>query len=142
MILSGKIKIFTDGASRGNPGKAAAGILFTDETGNELLTHKKFLGVQTNNSAEYNALIESIIFLKNSGLEFNELEFYSDSELVVKQIRGQYRIKHKDLIKLSLDFWKEIKSINKNFTITHIPREQNKIADRLANEALDEFISS
>lgn len=140
--MSGKIKIFTDGASRGNPGKAAAGILITDETGTELLTHKKFLGVQTNNAAEYNALIESIIFLKNSGLEFNEIEFFSDSELVVKQIRGQYRIKHKDLIKLSLDFWKEIKPINKNFTITHIPREQNKIADRLANEALDEFISS
>jgi ribonuclease HI len=140
--LSGRIKIFTDGASRGNPGKAAAGILITDETGNELLTHKKFLGVQTNNAAEYTALIESVIFLKKSGLDFSEIEFYCDSELVVKQIRGQYRIKHKDLIKLSLDFWKEMKSINKNFTITHIPREQNKIADRLANEALDEFISS
>lgn len=140
--MGNKVKIFTDGASRGNPGKAAAGILITDETGNELLTHKKFLGVQTNNAAEYTALIESVIFLKKSGLEFDEIEFYCDSELVVKQIRGQYRIKHKDLIKLSLDFWKEIKSINKNFTITHIPREQNMIADRLANEALDEFISS
>ncbi|HMQ69267.1 MAG TPA: ribonuclease HI family protein [Ignavibacteria bacterium] len=139
--MGNKIRIFTDGASRGNPGKAATGVVVTDESGNELLTHKNFLGVMTNNSAEYTALIESVKVIKRSDLEYDEIEFYCDSELVVKQIRGLYKIKHKDLIKLSLEFWKEIKSLNKNFTIAHIPREQNKIADRLANEAIDEYVS-
>jgi len=139
--LSGKIKIFTDGASRGNPGKAATGVVITDESGNELLTHKNYLGIMTNNSAEYTALVESVKVLKKSDLEYNEIEFYCDSELVVKQIKGQYKIKHKDLIKLSLEFWKEIKSLDTNFTIAHIPREQNKVADRLANEAIDEFVN-
>ena len=95
----------------------------------------------TNNSAEYTALVESVKVLKKSDLEYNEIEFYCDSELVVKQIKGQYKIKHKDLIKLSLEFWKEIKSLDTNFTIAHIPREQNKVADRLANEAIDEYVN-
>jgi ribonuclease HI len=133
-----KINVFTDGASRGNPGLAAIGVVITDETGTEIKTFKKFLGEFTNNFAEYTGLIESVKLLKDLNLEFDELNFFCDSELVVKQVKGLYNIKHKDLINLSLEFWKEIKSLNKKFTITHIPREQNKTADRLANEALDE----
>lgn len=136
--MSDIIRVYTDGASRGNPGLAGIGIVFCDD-GNEILeTHKKFLGNFTNNSAEYLALIESVKILRNSELIFSHVNFYLDSELVVKQIRGEYKIKHADLIKLSLEFWKEIKLLNKNFSIYHIPRDKNKTADKLANEAIDE----
>lgn len=135
-----KIRIYTDGASRGNPGNAAIGIVIEDEAGNEIQTAKKFLGNYTNNVAEYCALIEGVKTLKNVTFDFSEINFFCDSELIVKQIKGVYKIKNKDLIKLSLEFWKEIKSVNKKFSINHIPREKNSRADQLANEALDENI--
>lgn len=137
-----KIKVYTDGASRGNPGDASIGIVITDEVGIEVQTFKKYLGKFTNNAAEYSALIESVKLLKTINYDFDEINFYCDSELIVKQINGAYKIKSKDLIKLSLEFWKEIKSLNKTFSITHIFREQNKHADILANEAIDEFKDS
>ncbi|MEO8210376.1 MAG: ribonuclease HI family protein [bacterium] len=133
-----KLKVYTDGASRGNPGIAGIGVLITDEAERVVQTHKKFIGVHTNNFAEYIALIESVKQLKSSEIGFEEINFFCDSELIVKQIKGEYKIKNKDLIRLSLEFWKEIKSMNKKFSITHIPREQNRAADKLANEALDE----
>ena len=136
--MNRKIKVYTDGASRGNPGLAAIGIVVNDENGKEIKAHKKFIGEFTNNVAEYTALIESVNVLKDLKEQFDEINFYCDSELVVKQIKGEYKIKHKDLIRLSLEFWKEIKLLNKKFSIQHIPREENKTADRLANEALDE----
>jgi ribonuclease HI len=132
------VKVYTDGASRGNPGSAAAGIVIKDETGNEIKTFGKYIGECTNNVAEYTALIESVKLLKELNEPVEEINFFCDSELMVKQIKGEYKIKHKDLIKLSLEFWKEIKSLNKKFSITYIPREENKTADKLANEALDE----
>ena len=135
------IKIFTDGASRGNPGLAGIGFAVVSNEGELFETHKKFLGKYTNNYAEYVALIESVRLLRKIDREFDEINFYLDSELVVKQIKGEYKIKHKDLIKLSLEFWKEIKSLNKKFSINHIPREENKLADKLANEAIDEYQS-
>lgn len=133
-----KLKVYTDGASRGNPGESSIGISITDEEGNEIQTFKKYLGKFTNNAAEYIALVESVKLLKAINYKFEEINFFCDSELIVKQINGEYKIKNKDLIKLSLEFWKEIKSLNKKFSLTHIPREKNKHADRLANEALDE----
>lgn len=133
-----KLKVYTDGASRGNPGRAGIGIVIAEEEGKIMQTHKKYIGEFTNNVAEYSALVESVRQLKISGIEFEEIDFFCDSELIVKQIKGEYKIKNTDLIKLSLEFWKEIKSMNKKFSITHIPREQNKVADKLANEALDE----
>lgn len=131
--------MFIDGASRGNPGKAGAGIAVKDEENKIIATHKKYLGTCTNNVAEYNAVIESISFLKNSNIEFDVINFYSDSELIVKQIKGLYKIRNKDLIELSIKFWNEIKSLNKKFSITHVPREENSHADKLANEAIDEM---
>lgn len=133
-----RVKVYTDGASRGNPGAAAIGIAVLDETGKEIKTFRKYIGVLTNNVAEYTALIESVKLLKELNLNVEEINFFCDSELIVKQIKGEYKIKHKDLINLSLEFWKEIRSLNKKFSIKHIPREENKTADRLANEALDE----
>lgn len=132
------LKVFTDGASRGNPGLAGIGIAVFDSDDNLIKTDKKFLGTFTNNSAEYTALIESVKSIRSLEIDFDEINFFLDSELVVKQIKGQYKIKHQDLIKLSLNFWSEIKQLGKDFTITHIRRENNKIADKLANEAIDE----
>ncbi len=83
--------------------------------------------------------MESVRLLKRLNIKFEQINFFCDSELIVKQIKGEYKIKNKDLIKLSLEFWKEIKALKIKFKINHIPREQNKTADRLANEALDEL---
>ena len=133
-----RVKVFTDGASRGNPGTSAVGIVINDEYDKEIMTLGKYIGECTNNVAEYTALIESVKLLKELNEPFEEINFFCDSELIVKQIRGEYKIKNKDLINLSLEFWKEIKSLNKKFSIRHIPREENKTADLLANKALDE----
>ena len=132
-----RVKVFTDGASRGNPGTAAVGIVINDENDKEIRTSGKYIGECTNNVAEYTALIESVKLLKELNEPFEEINFFCDSELIVKQIRGEYKIRNKDLINLSLEFWKEIKSLNKKFSIRHIPREKNKTADLLANQALD-----
>lgn len=134
-----RIKVYTDGASRGNPGKASYGILITDENDVEITTSKKYIGEATNNFAEYTALVESTKLLKTLDQQFDEINFFCDSELVVSQITGKYKIKQKDMINLSLLFWKGIESLNKKFSITYIPREKNKTADKLANEALDEL---
>jgi len=136
------LKVFTDGASRGNPGLASVGVVINDADGNEIKTHKKFLGEFTNNVAEYSALIESVRVLKDIESPYDEINFFCDSELIVKQINREYKIRHKDLINLSLEFRKQIKALNKKFTITHIPREKNKAADKLANEALDEYMAT
>lgn len=134
-----KICVYTDGASRGNPGPAAVGIIIKEETGKELKAFGKTIGECTNNVAEYNAIIESIKLLRQMNVSADEINFFCDSELIVKQIRGEYKIKNKELINLSLEFWKEIKSLNIKFSIKHIPREENREADSLANAALDEF---
>lgn len=135
-----KIKIYTDGASRGNPGNASIGILITDEDGNELKTFGKYIGKATNNTAEYTALIESVKLLKDSEFEFDGVDFFSDSELMVKQLNGDYKIKHQDMIALAIEFHKSIRSLNKPFTITHIARSQNAVTDKLANKALDQYL--
>ncbi|MFZ1321649.1 MAG: ribonuclease HI family protein [Ignavibacteria bacterium] len=133
------VKVFTDGASRGNPGMSAIGIAVFNEEDELIIDHKKFIGTGTNNSAEYKALIESLKLLRNINCDFDSVNFYCDSELIVKQIKGQYKIKNPDMIFLSNEFFKELNSLQKKYTITHIPREKNKTADNLANQALDEL---
>ena len=133
-----EIKVFTDGASRGNPGKSGIGIVIKDASDKILSTHKEFIGEESNNSAEYKALIKSVDILKSLEQNFSLIQFLSDSELIVKQITGKYKIKNKNLIKLSLDFWNSINELNKKFKINHITRDKNKLADKLANEAINE----
>ena len=133
------IKVFTDGTSRGNPGKAGIGIVIKDASDNVLTTFKEYIGEESNNRSEYKALIKSINIVKNLEQDFNIIHFLTDSELIVKQITGKYKVKNPKLIKLSLDFWKSINELKKKFKITHIPREKNKLADRLANEAIDDL---
>ena len=126
-----------DGASRGNPGIAAIGIHITDQTGTVIKTHNEYIGITTNNVAEYTAAIKALEIIKKLG--FNSVELYSDSELLVKQLKGEYKVKHETLIPLHT----QIKFLIKNlasFKITHVFRENNKEADKLANVALDAII--
>lgn len=129
-----KLIIYTDGGARGNPGPAGIGAAIYDQAHRPVGEISEYLGVATNNQAEYRALIAAL--RRASELGAVELECYLDSELVVKQLNHEYKVKNKDLAPLFLT----IHNLSLNFkkiTYRHIPRERNKEADRLANEAMD-----
>src|SRR3989339_441995 len=126
--------IHTDGGARGNPGPAGIGVLIEDEDGNTVSEHSRYLGEATNNQAEYQAVIDALEQAKERGAE--ELEFRLDSELVVRQLNGDYRVKDQELGKLFLRVW-TLRTSFRKVTFAHVRREQNKQADRLANEAMD-----
>lgn len=136
-----KIKVFTDGASRGNPGHSGIGVTVYDENDFIIKTYKEYLGEGTNNQAEYEALIKSLEVIKkmisDGEAEFDEIEFYSDSELIVNQINFDFRIKEPDLALLNNKFHVKIKKLDKPFKIFYIERAKNKNSDRLANIAID-----
>lgn len=134
------IKVHTDGASRGNPGDAAIGIVIFDSNGNKLAGYKEYLGKNTNNYAEYSALLKSTEIIRSLGIAFEKIEFYTDSQLMVNQLTGRYIIRNERLRDLSLKFMNEMKILGKPFEIIHVRREKNKDADRLANEALNEAL--
>ncbi len=128
-----KVIIFTDGASQGNPGPAAIGAVIKDEQGRIITSISQGIGLTTNNQAEYRAIIAA---LENAvSLGANQVEIRSDSELVVRQINGRYRVKNAALKPLYQQV-KHLLSQLTGFTITHIPRQQNTEADSLANMAL------
>ncbi len=129
-----KLIIYTDGGARGNPGPAGIGAVIFDEHKALVAEISEYLGVATNNQAEYKALIAAL--KKAASLGAAELECYLDSELVVKQLKREYKVKNKDLAPLFL----MIHNLSLNFkkiSYTHIPRERNQAADKLANEAMD-----
>lgn len=130
------IVIYTDGGARGNPGPAAAGVVIYD--GGEKIEFKKFLGEHlTNNLAEYEALILALHEAKNLGHANRALDIRMDSELVVKQLNGQYKVKDKTLKEKNI----VVRNLLVEFagaTFTHVRREENRDADRLVNAALDE----
>lgn len=128
------IKIYSDGGARGNPGPAGIGAIIYDAKGQVLAEISEFLGTATNNQAEYKALIAAL--KKAKELEVKELECYLDSELVVKQLKREYKVKNADLAPLFLQIHNLTISF-KNISFHHIPREQNKVADKLANLAMD-----
>ena len=143
-----KIILYTDGGSRGNPGIAGAGAVITDEAGKVIKEASKPLGITTNNEAEYQGVILGLETIKKhfgpsmgraSKEKIRDLDITLklDSELVAKQLRGEYQIKEDNLGKLFLKIWNARVADFPKLTITHIPREQNAIADRLANEAMD-----
>jgi len=129
-----RLVIFTDGASRGNPGQSAIGVVIQDGAGKVVGTISRRIGHATNNQAEYTAIIAALE--KASRLGAEEVEVRSDSELVVKQLNGRYKVKKATLRPLYQKVVRLTGSLGA-FTITHIPRTQNKEADRLANKALD-----
>lgn len=129
-----KIIIYSDGGARGNPGPAGIGAVLYDEHKNLLVEISNYLGVATNNQAEYKALIAALKKAKELGAK--ELDCFLDSELVVKQLKREYKVKNAELAPLFL----EIHNLSLSFeriNYTHIRRELNKEADRLANEAMD-----
>jgi len=129
-----KGRLFTDGGARGNPGPAAYGYVLEAEDGTVLAAHGERIGVATNNVAEYRALIAGLA--KAVELAVPELEVVSDSELLVKQMTGVYRVKNDALRELSLEAARLARGIGK-VTYTAVRREHNELADRLVNEALD-----
>jgi len=129
-----EIEIYTDGASRGNPGDASIGVIIYDLDGQTLKKDSEAIGIATNNVAEYKAVIRGLelaVELKATGVKV-----YADSQLLVRQISGEYRVKNEGLKPL-YNKVKELAGSFENFAVFHIPREQNKEADKLANMALD-----
>ena len=135
------IKIFTDGGSRGNPGIAGAGAVIFDEAGNEIKSISKFLGKQTNNWAEYEAVVLGLeLARKLFGKKTEEIKFEMkmDSQLIQRQLKREYRVKEETLKEQFLRVHNLIVKYFPNIKFTHIPREENKRADELANIAMDE----
>lgn len=138
--ISEKIIIYTDGGSRGNPGPAAFGVVFSDSRGKTLKSYGKALGVRTNNEAEYEAVLFALQKAKAmfGGEKIKKIEFEirSDSELVVSQLNGAYKIENEKLQPLFIKIW-NLKIDFGSVKFVHIPREKNREADRMVNEALD-----
>jgi ribonuclease HI len=124
-----------DGGSRGNPGPASYGVVIRDPRGEIVTKLKKYIGRMTNNVAEYYGLIAALDYAQAKGVRALRVE--SDSELLVKQMRGQYKVKSEDLQPL-FERAKKMSQSFDSFRIEHVYREQNREADALANEALDE----
>lgn len=126
----------TDGGSRGNPGPAAIGIVVYDGD-KPVVERKRTIGVATNNQAEYRALLWAVHLVEAVATLGDTVTFRLDSELVVKQMRGEYRIKDADLSILKQQVEQALGDADFTATFTHVPRAQNKAADKLVNDALD-----
>ena len=132
--MNDKLIIYTDGGARGNPGPAGIGAVLYNENKKIIAEVSEYIGETTNNQAEYQAVIAA--FAKAKELKAKELDFYLDSELVVKQLNREYKVKNEELAPLFLKIYNESLSFKKvNFT--HIRREYNKEADRLVNLAIN-----
>ena len=129
-----RAKLFTDGGARGNPGPAAAAFVLENEDGTVLDARGDAIGIQTNNVAEYTALLNGL--RRAAELGVTEVEVVSDSELMVKQMRGEYRVKNPALRELSLEAGRLARAVG-SVTYTAVRREHNELADRLVNNALD-----
>jgi probable phosphoglycerate mutase len=128
------VKLFTDGGARGNPGPAAYGYVLEADDGTVLAAHGEKIGVATNNVAEYSALIAGLEKALELGLP--RVDVISDSELLVKQMRGEYRVKNDALRELNEQAARLASRIGE-VTYSAVRREHNELADRLVNEALD-----
>jgi ribonuclease HI len=129
-----KATLYTDGGARGNPGPAAAAYVLETEDGTVLEARGEVIGVATNNVAEYRALVAGLAKALERGVD--EVEVVSDSELVVKQMNGEYRVKNAALVELSLEAARLARRIGK-VRYRSVRRAENELADRLVNEALD-----
>jgi ribonuclease HI len=129
------LRLYTDGAARGNPGPAGLGMVIEDDHGGRLWGGHRYVGTATNNKAEYLALIDGL--RRAADWKPDALEVYLDSKLVVEQVAGRYKVRHADLQPLH----RQALGLLRNFprvTVSHVPRERNRGADALANRAIDE----
>jgi ribonuclease HI len=128
-----RLNLYIDGASKGNPGMAGAGIWMTNKEGKKLLGISRYLGHKTNNQAEYWALLIGLREAQRWGL--GSIHIFTDSELIARQVNGVYRVKDLNLKGLHREVMENLKAFS-SFEIESIPREENREADRLANEAI------
>jgi len=136
-----KVIAYTDGGARGNPGPAGLGVQITDGDGKVLKEVAQFLGNATNNFAEYNGVLVALQTLKamfGKTTKEMDVEIRLDSELVKKQLNNEYQIKEPGLVPMFIEIHNLRVSNFPNLTLTHIPREKNKEADRLSNEAMNQ----
>ena len=132
--------IFTDGGARGNPGPAAVGVVIEDTKGQTIYTLGEPIGDTTNNIAEYTAVLRALEWIRaypRSLTASEKIQFYLDSELVCRQLRGEYKVKNAGLQGLYYTIQQVGKPFHQQITYTHIPREKNKRADALVNQSLD-----
>ncbi len=129
-----RYKVFSDGGSRGNPGLSGCGYIVYDNQDNIVKESAFPIGISTNNIAEYTAVLEAAKYLDSNHKPF-EADFFLDSELIVKQVNGEYRVKDSKLKILFLELTKILSSAN--YTFTHVRREKNTVADRLSNIGCD-----
>jgi ribonuclease HI len=129
------VKVFIDGASRGNPGPSGIGVLVLDENENEVKKISEKISDTTNNVAEYTALLKAIIECRKLG--FSSAHFFTDSQLLARQVNGIYKIKDEKLKSLYVKIRGKLLGF-KNWEVIHIPREENRIADKLANDSFKE----
>ncbi len=131
-----KIIVYTDGGARGNPGPAGIGVSIQDANGTEIGHISKYIGETTNNQAEYEALYQALVKVKEMGLSGNAVEVRMDSELVVRQLEGVYKVKDPGL-KEQFARVAGVRVEYADLKFTHVRREQNSRADQLVNEAID-----
>jgi len=139
-MTSHKFLVNTDGGSRGNPGPAAIGVVIRDDAGHLVKSYGETIGTATNNQAEYQAVVFALQKLKAllgaARSRSTGVEFFMDSELVVKQLTGIYKIEEETLFAPFIKIW-NLKIDFKHITFQHVPREKNRDADRMVNEALN-----
>lgn len=131
----GRVRVYSDGAARGNPGPAGAGAVVTDAAGQVLARLGRFLGTQTNNTAEYQGLLLGLRHAKSLGVR--EVDVYADSELLIRQLGGQYQVKSATLKPL-FDEARKLLTAFARVRLHHIPRAKNAEADAMSNRAIDE----
>ena len=136
-----KLVIYTDGGSRGNPGPAALGVVFADAAGHPTKRYAKTIGTKTNNEAEYEAVLFALqkarALFGKAKIRTMAIEVRMDSELVARQLNAEYKIEEERLWPLFIKIWNTRLDFGK-LTFRHVPREQNREADRLVNQALDQ----
>lgn len=139
--MNNKLSVFCDGGSRGNPGEAAYGFVVYGPNNNKLYEEGKILGIQTNNYAEYTAVIASMKWLlKNTQIKSQIIHYFLDSKLAVEQLSGNWKVKSESIRELFLCVKSYERKLDTKILYSHVPREQNKEADRMVNLALDNKI--
>jgi ribonuclease HI len=134
-----RLTIFTDGGARGNPGPSAIGVTVLDQTKTPIYELSQTIGEATNNEAEYQAFLASILWLTQTKHPptITHVDWRLDSKLVVEQLNRRWKVKEKRLLPTIEQIWSLLASLPYSFTIVHVPRELNRRADALVNQALD-----